>query len=116
MISADCEAVSEAIINLLDNAVKYSSEVKEVEIKTGLENNFIYVEVSDKGIGISKEHQDKIFDKFFRVTSGLVHNTKGTGLGLTIVKHIMDAHGGHVSLTSSPGKGSSFKLNFRYNN
>ena len=111
-IKIDEEAVSEAIINLIDNAVKYSDDKKEININTGTDYSFAYVEVSDKGIGISSEDQKKIFDKFFRVSSGQVHNAKGTGLGLTLVKHIMEAHNGKVSLKSRLGEGSTFILLF----
>jgi len=111
-IKIDEEAISEAIINLIDNAVKYSDDKKEIIIKTGTDYNFAYIEVSDKGIGISSEDQKKIFDKFFRVSTGLVHNAKGTGLGLTLVKHITDAHNGKIRLKSKLGEGSSFILLF----
>lgn len=114
-IDVDPEAVSEAVINLLDNAVKYSNEKKEVMISTGKKENFVYIEITDKGIGITEEAQKKIFDKFYRVSDGLVHNTKGTGLGLTLVKHIMDAHHGEVKIRSKPNEGSSFKLIFSTN-
>ena len=70
----------------------------------------VFVEVRDKGIGISKEDQKKIFDKFYRVTSGNVHDTKGTGFGLTLVKHIVNIHKGNITIESTPGKGSSFKI------
>jgi two-component system, OmpR family, phosphate regulon sensor histidine kinase PhoR len=115
-INADSEAVSEALINLIDNAVKYSSNQKEIIINTGREKEKIFIEVEDRGIGISPEDQKKIYEKFFRVSSGLVHNTKGTGLGLTIVKHIMDAHSGEIKLKSNPDKGSCFRLEFKINN
>ena len=115
-INTDNEAVSEAVINLLDNAVKYSIDKKEIKITTGREGNFVFVEISDKGIGISLESQKKIFDKFYRVSDGLIHTTKGTGLGLTLVKHIMDAHKGEVKVKSKPNEGSSFKLIFPTNN
>ena len=114
-ILVDEEAVSEAIINLIDNAVKYSSDFKEIEIKTGKQNDFIFVEVIDKGIGIAAEDQKKIFEKFYRASSGLVHNNKGTGLGLTLVKYIMDAHSGKIILISNLGNGSRFKLLFPIN-
>jgi two-component system phosphate regulon sensor histidine kinase PhoR len=115
-IDADSEAVSEAVINLLENAIKYSVDRKEIMITTGKEGNFVYVEISDKGIGISEEAQKKIFDKFYRVSDGLVHNTKGTGLGLTLVKHIMDAHRGEIKVKSKLNEGSNFKLIFSTNN
>ena len=111
-INADSEAVAEAVINLVDNAVKYSLDKKEVSVTTGIDRNYVYIEVTDKGIGIPAELQDKIFDKFYRVSEGLVHTTKGTGLGLTLVKHIMDAHKGMISVKSRHGEGSSFILSF----
>lgn len=112
LVKADREAVSEAVLNLIDNAIKYSSDVKDVSVNTGIDGSFAYIEVADKGIGIDRKDTERIFDKFFRVSTGLVHNTKGTGLGLTLVKHIMDAHKGRVELKSQPGKGSSFRLYF----
>ncbi len=111
-VKLDDEAVSEAIINLIDNAVKYSSEKKQIKIITGSGGNFVFVTVEDKGIGISATDKKKVFDKFYRVSSGDVYNSKGTGLGLTIVKQIMDAHKGKIELSSEPGKGSAFKLIF----
>jgi two-component system phosphate regulon sensor histidine kinase PhoR len=110
--SADKEALTEAIINLIDNAMKYSDNKKRIEIITGFEKDQIFIEVKDYGIGISNSDQTKIFDKFFRVTSGYVHNTKGTGLGLSLVMHIVEAHKGKITLNSKLGEGSSFRLNF----
>ena len=115
IIKLDEEAVSEAIVNLVDNAVKYSGDIKEIKLRTGKENNFTFVEVEDKGIGIPEKDQKKIFEKFFRVSSGNVYNVKGSGLGLSIVKHIMDAHKGKIDLSSEVGKGSKFKLLFPLN-
>jgi len=112
-INADSDALSEAIINLLDNAVKYSKDKKNIVLATGNDNELAFVEVKDLGIGIGKGDQKKIFEKFYRVSSVLVHNTKGTGLGLSLVKHIMDAHKGEISLTSELGKGSTFRLKFK---
>ena len=114
-VMIDREAVSEAIVNLLDNAVKYSSETKFIKMVIGNENDSVFIEVQDKGIGIAEEDQQKVFDKFYRVTSGLVHSTKGTGLGLSLVKQIMDAHNGKIVLKSKIGVGSSFKLLFPRN-
>ncbi len=115
-VKGDGEAISEAVINLIDNAVKYSGENKQVFVRTKNENGFIVIEVEDRGIGISKPDQQKIFDKFYRASKGLVHNTKGTGLGLTLVKHIVDAHKGKIELQSETGKGSSFRLLFPIKN
>jgi two-component system, OmpR family, phosphate regulon sensor histidine kinase PhoR len=109
-INADPEAVSEAVINLIDNGVKYSKDKKEIIIKTGESDGVVFIEVEDKGIGISSENHEKIFEKFFRVSSGDVHNTKGTGLGLTIVQHIAAAHSGKISLESKENEGSIFRL------
>ncbi len=109
-VMLDRDAVSEAIINLIDNAMKYSGENKTVILRTGVEKNFVYVEVEDNGIGISEADQKKIFEKFFRVSTGLVHNTKGTGLGLSLVKQIVEAHNGKILLTSAPGRGSRFRI------
>jgi two-component system phosphate regulon sensor histidine kinase PhoR len=106
----DPDAISEAIINLLDNAVKYSQENKVVFLRTGKENGYIFVEVEDKGIGIAESDQKRVFEKFFRVSTGHVHNTKGTGLGLSLVKQIVDAHKGKITLSSAPGKGSRFRI------
>lgn len=111
-IKADKEAITEAIINLLDNAVKYSSGKKHIEIATAKKDSYVLIVIKDSGIGISDEDQKKIFEKFFRVSTGDVHNVKGTGLGLTIIKHIVDAHNGKIELKSSPGKGSTFTLMF----
>ncbi len=114
-ITIDREAVSEAIVNLIDNAVKYSNETKFIKMIIGNENEYVFIEIQDKGIGISEEDQKKVFDKFYRVSSGLVHTSKGTGLGLSLVKQIMDAHEGKIILKSKVGEGSSFKLLFPKN-
>jgi two-component system phosphate regulon sensor histidine kinase PhoR len=111
-IKIDEEAASEAIINLIDNAVKYSNNNKEIVITTGSDYKFVFVEVTDRGIGISSIDQKKIFDKFFRVSTGLVHNAKGTGLGLSLVKSVMDAHIGKVRVNSKLSEGSTFTLLF----
>jgi two-component system phosphate regulon sensor histidine kinase PhoR len=115
IIKIDEEAVSEAIVNLIDNAVKYSDAEKQITIRTGKENNYTFVEVEDKGIGILTKDQKKIFEKFFRVSSGNVHSVKGSGIGLSIVKHIIDAHKGRIELFSEVDKGSKFRLEFPLN-
>jgi len=115
ILKIDEEAVSEAIVNLVDNAVKYSDSKKEIIIRTGMDNNFAFVEVEDKGIGIPEKDRKKVFEKFFRISSGNVHNVKGSGLGLSIVKHIVDAHKGKIELFSEINKGSKFRLLFSLN-
>ncbi len=108
----DKEAVSEAFINLIDNAIKYSKEDKEITVRTGISDGFVFIEVEDRGIGIEQNQQAAIFEKFYRISSALVHDTKGSGLGLSLVQHIMDSHHGKILLESEPGKGSIFKLLF----
>ncbi|MCB2204065.1 HAMP domain-containing histidine kinase [bacterium] len=114
-VQADEEAVAEALINLLDNAMKYSEDVKEVQVRTGRDGGYIFIEVLDSGIGIAPEHRSRVFEKFYRVSEGLVHTAKGSGLGLSLVQHIMQAHGGSVQVESTPGKGSTFRLRFPIN-
>ena len=109
----DSEAVSEAIINMIDNAMKYSDNTKRIVIETELKENFACVKITDFGIGIALKDQALVFDKFFRVSSGdLAYKAKGSGIGLSIVKHIMDAHNGKLELESKLGKGSCFSLHF----
>jgi two-component system phosphate regulon sensor histidine kinase PhoR len=111
-IHADAEAVKEGIVNLLDNAVKYSGDRKYLRITTGSEGGKVFVDVEDHGVGIAPHHREKIFEMFYRVSEGDVHPTKGSGLGLALVRHIMDAHHGTVKVTSTPGMGSTFRLSF----
>ncbi|PXX98814.1 hypothetical protein DF185_15670 [Marinifilum breve] len=112
-IKVDKEAVAEAIINLVDNGMKYSADVKKIELITYMDADCVRVDVKDYGIGIEKKDQPMVFDKFYRVTTGnLAHKAKGSGIGLSIVKHIMEAHHGKVELASEFGKGSCFSLLF----
>jgi two-component system, OmpR family, phosphate regulon sensor histidine kinase PhoR len=111
-VHADREAVAEAIINIFDNAVKYSPADKYVRVKTGRTTTMIYVELEDHGIGIDKHDHKKIFETFYRVTTGLTNNIKGSGLGLSLVSNIMEAHQGTIELESVPGEGSTFRLLF----
>ena len=106
------KAVIEALINLLDNAIKYSHEEKSIAVSTYQKGDQYLVEVADKGIGIAPKKKGYIFDKFYRVTEGDVYNVQGAGLGLSIVKHIMDAHEGTIEVESVFGKGSTFRLVF----
>ena len=99
-------------MNLLDNAAKYSRDEKHIILKTGIDRNYCFVEVKDSGIGIAKNHQRENFAQFYRAPIGDVHTTKGSGLGLALVKKIMDAHQGEVKVESAPYKGSTFRLYF----
>ncbi|MFQ5582875.1 MAG: sensor histidine kinase [Calditrichia bacterium] len=109
-LEIDKESMSEALLNLIDNAVKYSKEEKYLNVSTGLENSSVYLEVEDHGIGIQPSVREKIFEKFYRVGEGLVHNTKGSGLGLALVKNIVAAHNGRVAVESKMGAGSRFRV------
>lgn len=111
-VNADAEAVQEALINLMDNAVKYSNGQKFLRVVTGVSQAGVFVEVEDHGIGIPEEHRTKIFETFYRASEGLMNTAKGSGLGLSIAKHIMDAHGGRIEVKSEPEKGSAFRLVF----
>jgi signal transduction histidine kinase len=106
----DREAIGQAVLNLLDNAVKYADGVKRIEVRLAREDERLALRITDHGIGIPSHEQGKIFEKFYRVSTGLVHNTKGSGLGLTIVRHIVEAHGGEIVVESAPGKGSRFTI------
>ncbi len=113
-ILADPLHVTNVVYNLLDNAEKYSPEAPEIEVATRNYKNGILISIADKGIGIKKEVQKFIFDKFYRVPTGNVHNVKGFGLGLSYVKTIIDAHNGSISLSSQQGQGSRFELFFPF--
>jgi signal transduction histidine kinase len=109
-VEIDAEALSQALLNLLNNAIKYSPEDKRIAVGARQEGGELQVFVRDRGIGIPKPEQKKIFEKFYRAASSLVHTTKGSGLGLALVQHIMEAHGGRVEVASAPGEGSTFTL------
>jgi two-component system, OmpR family, phosphate regulon sensor histidine kinase PhoR len=109
-IHADRFYISNLISNLLDNAVKYSNDSIELTISSENKGKMIEIVFSDNGIGIDKEHVKKIFDKFYRVPTGNVHNVKGFGIGLNYVQLITRLHKGSIKVLSEPGKGSSFIL------
>lgn len=96
------------IFNLVDNALKYSSEKPRIEINVKDANNFVVLTISDTGIGISPEYHGKIFEKFFRVPTGNLHNAKGYGLGLSYVAHVVDKHKGEIRVDSGEGTGTKF--------
>lgn len=114
----DADAVSQVIINLLSNAAKYGQQAGWIGVRVRVDEaankgtGEICVDVSDRGIGISTAEQKQVFDQYYRSTDPLARSKKGTGIGLTIVKYIMEAHGGHVGIESAPGVGSTFTLHF----
>src|SRR6266403_1679964 len=110
VVRVDREAIARAVVNLVNNALKYSSEEKFLGVKLYRENSVVKLEVADHGIGIARRDLSKIFEKFYRAGDPLVHNTKGSGLGLSLVRHITHAHGGEIAVESTPGKGSKFIL------
>lgn len=109
-LEVDKEALGQALVNLVNNAIKYSRDEKHIRVEARRDGDRVLVSVADRGIGIAKAEQRKIFDKFYRAEDSLVHETKGSGLGLALVRHIMEAHGGEVHVESVPGKGSTFTL------
>jgi two-component system alkaline phosphatase synthesis response regulator PhoP len=112
-VQADRDALARALWNLLDNAVKYSPQTKTVWAKASCENGGVAISVTDKGLGIDPHEQKRIFKKFVRAASAEVAGAKGTGLGLTMVEHIVAAHGGQVHVDSEPGVGSTFTILLR---
>jgi len=109
-VRVDREAIARALVNLVNNALKYSDNEKFLGVRLYRDNAVLKLEVSDRGIGIERHEQARIFEKFYRTCDPLVHNTKGSGLGLSLVKHITHAHGGEVEVESMPGRGSKFTM------
>src|SRR5215213_7851821 len=109
-VRVDREAIARALVNLVNNALKYSDNEKFLGVRLYRDNSLLKLEVSDRGIGIERHEQSRIFEKFYRTCDPLVHNTKGSGLGLSLVRHITRAHGGEVEVESTPGRGSKFTL------
>lgn len=109
-VNVDREAIARSLLNLVNNALKYSKDQKYIGVSLYRANGSVKLEVRDRGIGIAPGEQEKIFDKFYRCGDPLVHNIKGSGLGLSLVKHIAEAHGGDVTVESAPEKGSKFTI------
>jgi len=113
-IFADEVHITNIIVNLLDNALKYCPNDPIIILSTRSNDSGIVIEVKDNGIGISKDNHKKIFEQFYRVPTGNVHNVKGFGLGLSYVKKITEAHNGNVTIESKSGHGSAFSIFIPY--
>jgi signal transduction histidine kinase len=109
-VIVDREAIARSLLNLVNNALKYSNDQKYIGVSLYRANSRVNLEVRDHGIGIAANEQEKIFEKFYRCGDPLVHNIKGSGLGLSLVRHIARAHGGEVLVESTPEKGSKFTI------
>ena len=114
VVMGDKTHLTNALCNLIDNAIKYSNDKPELTIQTSNVSQNLIIEVSDKGIGIEKEFQKKVFDKFFRVPTGNIHDVKGFGLGLAYIKKIIELHQGTIELQSEKGKGTAFIIRLPY--
>jgi signal transduction histidine kinase len=111
-LDIDRDAVKQVLVNLVDNALKYSPEDKEIDIQVAVRPGEVEVEVSDRGIGIDPGQIDRIFETFYRAPEAVLVNPKGVGIGLKIVKHVMDAHHGTIRVEGRPPRGSTFRLIF----
>jgi signal transduction histidine kinase len=111
-VMADPDAVRQALLNLMDNAVKYGGKKKRIAVRLAVTGDGAEISVGDNGIGIPAADRDRIFEAFYRSPEAARHDPKGVGLGLMIVKHVMDAHGGSVEVVSEPGRGATFTLRF----
>ena len=111
-INIDEIHIANLINNLLDNAIKYTNQPPDIIVETYNQQNMLYVRISDNGMGMSREVQKHIFDKFYRKPMGNIHNIKGFGLGLSYVKAVVEAHGANISVSSEPNNGSTFIIKF----
>ena len=109
-ISFDSDAMASVLINLLSNAMKFSLDEKEVTVRLFAAEGNIVLQVADKGVGISKAEQSKIFQRFYQAENKVISERRGSGLGLTLVKHIAEAHHGSVNVESESGQGSIFSV------
>ncbi len=109
-VSVDKLHMDNVFLNLFSNSVKYTAEKPEILVTSEVHPDEVFIHVKDNGIGIPQKYQKFIFDKYFRVPTGYVHDIKGYGIGLSYVKMVVEAHGGDVRVSSSPGKGSTFTV------
>jgi signal transduction histidine kinase len=111
-VRLDREAIAQVLTNLIDNAAKYSGQNKRIVLNLEALHGRVAVSVRDYGIGIPFTEKERIFERFHRANTGFLHDVRGSGIGLSIVKHIVEAHGGRVSVESTPGEGSVFTVSF----
>ncbi|MBE3125120.1 MAG: HAMP domain-containing histidine kinase, partial [Acidobacteria bacterium] len=111
-LRADADALSRALANLLSNALKFTPPGKAIRVGIGSDGGNVLLEVEDEGIGIHPDELGRVFEKFFQGRNALDQSVKGTGLGLTLVKHIVEAHGGKILVESRLGRGSKFSMVF----
>jgi signal transduction histidine kinase len=109
-VTMDADAVGQALANLIDNAIKYSSDDRALTIDARVADGWLVISVGDRGLGIAPEEQTKIFEKFYRVGRSDTQGRRGSGVGLALVRHIAEAHGGTITIESAPGHGSCFSL------
>jgi len=111
-VRLDADAVGQALANLVDNAIKYSGERRSLRVDARVENRQLAITVADEGLGIPREEQARIFEKFYRVGRSETQGRRGSGVGLALVRHVAAAHGGRVTVESRPGEGSRFTMWF----
>ena len=109
-VPMDADAVGQALSNLVDNAIKYSGDRKRLRVEAKVSGGEVAISVSDDGIGIPREEHRRIFEKFYRVGRSETQGRRGSGVGLALVRHVAEAHGGRVTVESQPGEGSRFTL------
>jgi len=115
-VKADRDALEQAVLNLLSNAMKYSGDSRDIALRLGAKDGHAVIQVTDNGFGIDSQEQENIFEKFYRVRSPENDRITGSGLGLSLVDHVVKAHGGHVTVESTPGKGSTFSIHLPLEN
>jgi len=109
-VTVDRDGLEQAILNLLDNAMKYSGNSRHIDLKLRREDTQAIIQVKDRGLGIDPKDQKRIFEKFYRAPSATSARIPGTGLGLSLVSHVVNAHGGHLEVESGLGQGSTFSI------
>jgi signal transduction histidine kinase len=109
-VTMDADAVGQALTNLVDNAIKYSGERKSLAVTAVVQDGWLRIAVRDSGIGIPREEHQRVFEKFYRVGRSETQGRRGSGVGLALVRHVAEAHGGRVTVESRPGAGSCFTL------